>query len=198
MSEINDSSPEARPGLSRRTVVRTAANAAWMVPAISLVTEAPALAASGDTIAFGATSGSWSGLLGVVLPTLSLSIPINLGTKHSSSAVGLTVTITFPTLRRNITPNAPSGWTVSPTGSGAGPFTFTKSANVAAPATVTFAPTFSDTLITLTGYATPPNETLGLTTSANSTVTSPPPATFTSTGQVGGLTTVSGSLTLSN
>jgi hypothetical protein len=170
-----------------------------MVPAISLVTEAPALAASGDTMAFGATSGSWSGILGVVLPTLSLSVPITLGTKHSSSAVALSVVVNFGTaLKRNITANPPSGWTVLPTGASTGPFTFTKTANQAAPATITFAPTFSDTLITLSGYATPPNSVLGLTMSANSTVTTPPPATFTDTGVVGGSTTVSGSITLSN
>lgn len=39
--------PDSPPGLTRRAVVRTGANLAWAVPAVSLATAAPALAVSG-------------------------------------------------------------------------------------------------------------------------------------------------------
>lgn len=55
----------AEKGLSRRTVMRTGAHAAWAVPAISVATAAPALAASGPAA------------LSVILAPIGVRVPLN-------------------------------------------------------------------------------------------------------------------------
>jgi hypothetical protein len=84
------STAEANPGPSRRQVVRIGANLAWAVPAVSIATSAPALAASGKAslkfssfsatgstskviLKMGAVSNTGPGNAGVPMATMSLS-----------------------------------------------------------------------------------------------------------------------------
>ena len=46
--------------LSRRTVLRAAGHAAWVVPAIQVVSMAPAFAAASDVLQITAAAGTWT------------------------------------------------------------------------------------------------------------------------------------------
>ena len=132
--------------LSRRTVLRTAAHAAWAVPAIQIVAAAPSFAASGDALALTpAPTGVWD----LVANRMTATIRV----KNMSAAnptVGLQLTVIFPNVyvykTRNRTlriSNVTSGWRagrVSYSGSGTGrtaTVVFTASSQVAPGATST-------------------------------------------------------------
>ena len=76
--------------ISRRRVVRTAATAAWAVPAIQLATAVPAFAASGCCNVSVAGSAHWraDGLN-------YIDIPLDLSNGCNTSVTGLTVTLTI-------------------------------------------------------------------------------------------------------
>lgn len=143
-------------GLSRRTVVRSAAHAAWMVPAISLITQAPALAASGDTLSFVTPTGSINGGLNQV----TINAPVKNTSTHNTAiaANGLVVVVDFT--GTGMTPTqvstAAAGWTSSISGL---KVTFTHTAAIAAPTTTPFAP-----VIKVTGGAA--GKSVGLTATA--------------------------------
>lgn len=99
-------SPSDQP-LSRRTVLRTAAHAAWAVPAIQLVSAAPAFAASGDTLAFAGTP-SWASK-----KILNVSFVVT-NTSPGTQADGLTVTLTMtPAPTAGITLPIAGAWTIA-------------------------------------------------------------------------------------
>ena len=82
-------------GPSRRSVVRTAAHAAWAVPAIQIATSAPAFAAASDTLAFTAGSGDWD------TSTYPRTVQVMATVRNNSVAdttANLQVTVTFPNL----------------------------------------------------------------------------------------------------
>jgi hypothetical protein len=79
--------PEA-PTISRRRIVRTAATAAWAVPAIQLATSVPAFAASGCCDLTVTGTGQWSeGELNYV------TIPLNISNGCATAVTGLTVVL---------------------------------------------------------------------------------------------------------
>jgi hypothetical protein len=113
------STTDANPGPSRRQVVRIGANLAWAVPAVSLATAVPALAASGKgklqlssfsaaasttkvTMKVGAVSNPGPGDAGIPTATLSLSpkpkgitkVTGSSGWKQSGGKTGLKFTST--------------------------------------------------------------------------------------------------------
>lgn len=57
MPDTSDES--ARPRVARRTVLKTGAHAAWVIPAVQVATQVPALAASGDGLAITSATGSY-------------------------------------------------------------------------------------------------------------------------------------------
>ncbi len=122
--------------VSRRTLVRTGATAAWAVPVISVATAAPAMAAvSGGLSVSG--SGSYANKNSTALP-LTITVTNN----RTSAASGCSVTVSFPS---GWTPSCtqPSGWTVS-TGN-AQTHTFNSSAAIPGSGTTTFTSTFTVT-----------------------------------------------------
>jgi len=130
---------EGRSGLSRRTVMKAGAHAAWAIPAITVVTSAPAFAAQSgqptcDPVPSG--SGAWTG------PSSTRAIPctVSVANKGAADTVGLVLTASFPT-GWDPTVGAPSnGWTVSKS---VNVFTFTPPSQVGAGKTATFDVTFS-------------------------------------------------------
>ena len=81
--------------ISRRTVIRTAAHAAWAVPVISAVSAAPVFAANSNELLFQSASGVWTLPTGGEFePFVTASLVVeNLG---GSDALDLKVTVTFP------------------------------------------------------------------------------------------------------
>lgn len=131
--------------LSRRTVVRAGAHAAWVIPAVSLVTAAPALAASNHTLQFTATSAAKAnnGNGQPYTPTVTFTLHNN---SAATTTAGLQVTITFPSTAGNITPPASvSGWSISPTTVQNAPasFTLTRTTQLAGGADATFSGVFT-------------------------------------------------------
>ena len=77
---------EAR-NVSRRSVLRTAAHAAWVVPMIQVVAAAPAFAASG-TLSIAGGSGFWNGA--------SNNLTLTVDVTAAPATTGLQVTFTLP------------------------------------------------------------------------------------------------------
>ena len=113
--------------LSRRTVLRTAAHAAWAVPAIQAVAATPAFAASGSgALAFTpAPTGVWSLSRNRMTATIQVK-----NTSTANPTIGLQVTVAFPNLyvykngnRTLAVSRVTTGWSASPvaySGSGTG------------------------------------------------------------------------------
>jgi len=95
-----------RSGMSRRTVVKTGAHAAWAVPAISLATAAPAMASSGAVLSISGTSANRA----VAILTASASVD-NTGTQTTS---GLQLIVDISSTSGNATgvtaATTPTGW----------------------------------------------------------------------------------------
>ena len=93
--------------LSRRTVIRTAAHAAWMVPVIHAASAAPAFAAaSGTTISVSANVTGWSST--ALSATFQLKVTVS--NTGGIAAAGVVVTLVFPS-KWNPTTSTPPGWT---------------------------------------------------------------------------------------
>jgi hypothetical protein len=134
--------------LSRRTVLRTAAHAAWAVPAIQIVAAAPTFAASGDVLALTPTpTGVWD--LGANRMTATIPVKNN---STANPTAALQVTAIYPNVyvykNRNRTlriSNVTGGWRagrVTYSGSGTSrtaTVVFTATAQVPAGATKTLA-----------------------------------------------------------
>jgi hypothetical protein len=144
--------PEAsRP--SRRAVVRTAA---WAVPAVSVVTAAPAFAASGDTWAV--TSSSWEGFSGggrgqtsVYYMRFVLTVPTGVTVTNPTATVQFGLDGSNQ-IRAGI--SEPSGWSTSKQDGNAGAFSlwwgrfvFTRG-TITGPATVNLDFTLNSLLFT--------------------------------------------------
>ncbi len=97
MNEQKGLSPDQRTGqrhLSRRTVLRTAAHAAWVVPAIQVVGLAPAFAAASDVLLLTpASSGQWTNNR----KSMTASVPVK-NNSTTDPTVALQLTVTFPNL----------------------------------------------------------------------------------------------------
>jgi hypothetical protein len=102
---------EERSGLSRRTVIKGAAHAAWMVPAITVVTQAPAIAASGNNPVITATSNTWNGKKLTATMTIE-----NKGTGATDAGMQVQVTVAAPPSgtysKPELTSATAANWTV--------------------------------------------------------------------------------------
>ncbi len=123
----------ASPFISRRSVVRAGATAAWSVPLIQVVGAAPAFAAvSGDTVLTLATpTGSYTSAT-----TLHVVASVTNSGTHSTTNLQLTVSLPTPA---SGTVTA-TGWTVSGSGTS---FVFTANAPVVASASLAIDVTFT-------------------------------------------------------
>jgi hypothetical protein len=105
-SPVQNNEPRS---ISRRRVVRTAATAAWAVPAIQLATAVPAFAASGCcNVTVGGTAHWRADGLNYI------DIPLDLSNGCSTAVTGLTVTLTICGLKDITYSGAeflPAGWT---------------------------------------------------------------------------------------
>ena len=99
--------------LSRRKVVGTAL---WVAPAITVLSAAPALAASGDTLSW-ATSPSAPIVGGSGNTQFTIGFTVRATSTHSTAAA-IAVTITFPAVDGAITlpTTVPTGWHTTSTG----------------------------------------------------------------------------------
>lgn len=171
--------------LSRRSVVRTAAHAAWAVPAIQVAATVPAYAAVSDPLTFTAGSGDWTQPLGY--PYVDVTTTVLNGSATDTTA-NLQITVQFPNMyvwspllgaNQTITiSNVTGGWsagTVTYSGTGTGrtaTVVFTATAQLAASAskTLTFRATTTRILVdpagadSLTLTATATNHVTGSTT----------------------------------
>jgi hypothetical protein len=82
---------EGRSGLSRRTVIKGAAHAAWAIPAIQVISQAPALAASGNDPQVTSTSSSWNGK-----KLTATGVITNKGTGATDAGMQVQVTVAPP------------------------------------------------------------------------------------------------------
>ena len=78
--------------MSRRTVLRAAGHAAWVVPAIQVVSMAPAFAAASDQLQITAASGQWTlGSSDYVTGSVTVQ-----NSSTTDTTVALQLTLTFP------------------------------------------------------------------------------------------------------
>jgi hypothetical protein len=106
---------EERSGLSRRTVIKGAAHAAWMVPAITVVTQAPALAASGAAqLSFMSASGTHSGT------TITARVDVKNLNSQGTTAFQLSFQINTPAGAQAgvVSGGSPRGWGTGSVGTG--------------------------------------------------------------------------------
>jgi hypothetical protein len=190
MSHHEESNATGVGVLSRRTVVRAGAHAAWIVPAISVVTAAPALAASGTsrpTLTITNGSGTWATqnhITGTQYTFTNWAVSgitvTNVSTNPATDvATGITVTISFasstykPTTVVSVT-GLSANWTLDSTNTTATSYVFNYSGTVAVGSSTTaLTPTFNFT----TGQGTKPSgETAGTTAAAS--VSGSPGTTF--------------------
>ena len=105
-------------GVNRRTLLRTGAHAAWAIPAVQIVTQSPALAATGPAALSVTGTGRWTG------PKNAEGLDVNLTVENANTlpTTALQVVLTFPTGWSPST-TQPAGWS----GSGSGNvITYTK------------------------------------------------------------------------
>ena len=122
--------------LSRRTLVRAGATAAWAVPAIQVVAAAPAFAAGSG----GPTTLTPATPTGKYTSSTALNVTASVTNSGTQSANNLQLTITLPTAATGTV--TATGWTV--TGSGT-TFVFTADSPLVATASVGFDVTFAVT-----------------------------------------------------
>jgi hypothetical protein len=131
------------PHLSRRTLIRTAAHTAWVVPVISAVSAAPAFAASQDVLTVTAAPLTWGTETVSGTPTVYLDVRVTVtngpgGTLPSAVQVQITSIADGPAtvsrvLRRTGTGVTEGTW--NPNGDSTSPYSFTRSTNLANNAT---------------------------------------------------------------
>lgn len=107
--ERNTSEQHPRAGVNRRTLMRTGAHAAWSIPAVQLVTQAPAYAASGPAaLSVTATNSGWTGNSTV---NARFTVTTTVTNTNAQPTTNLSVTYTLPTgVNATVTP--PAGWSV--------------------------------------------------------------------------------------
>lgn len=125
--------------LSRRSVVRTAAHAAWAVPLVQVAAAAPALAASAGSLTAAAVINSWNG--SGTRQTFTLTVTV---TNTGNTSVALTsVTLSFPTGWNPTSSSLTTGWGVSGSGSATLSFTPSPARTLAAHTSATFTVTLN-------------------------------------------------------
>lgn len=124
-------------GISRRTVIKAGAHAAWAVPLVQVVAAAPAIAVSGScTLSITKASGKWPGGSG----KLNVSVTVAAATNATS---GLQVTLVF-TEGWQGGKAAASGWGVTgPTPTTPNTYVFTANTQIAAGGTATLTAQFT-------------------------------------------------------
>lgn len=122
-------------GVSRRSVMKAGAAAAWSVPLVQVVAAAPAVAVSGPTTLVASPGAAgWNG------NSANIAAPVTVRNTGSNDSLALQVTYTFKSGWTGGSATAPTGWTVSPpTGM---VFTFTADSQVAGGTEVSLAATF--------------------------------------------------------
>jgi hypothetical protein len=121
-------------GISRRTLVKGAAHAAWVVPAVQLVTVVPAFAVSGCNLAVTASSATHTGNNPNASGQQQLSVNLTIKNTQDTGASNVTVVLTFTSRYSITTPFSAPGWTVTRDGN---VFTFVATAPLAGGATTT-------------------------------------------------------------
>ena len=156
-------------GISRRSIMKAGAAAAWSVPLVQVVAAAPAVAVSGSaTLAVSAPPSGWNGR------SANLPVAITITNTGSVPTTNLQVTCTFDSAWTSGKATA-TGWAVQPTGvATTKTYTFTASTQVAANATATLSITFNSS--TGQGFATNITVTATATNSSNAPGTSIPVA----------------------
>lgn len=202
MSHLKELSATTRRTVSRRTVVRTAAHSAWLVPAVTMVTSAPALAASAPgkpslTVTNG--SGTWGtvshsgntytytnwAVSGIVVGNPSTN-------PATDTATGITVTISFATSTFKpsslLTPTVTgTGWSFSASSSTATSYVFNYTGTVAPGGST---PALGATFPFSASFSNPGNKPSGETASSS--------AAATVFGSSTAFNTASGSITSTN
>lgn len=126
-------------GISRRSVIKVGAHAAWAVPLVQVVAAAPAFAVSGPPkLAFSGESGSYPAKNS---QTLNTSVTL---TNTGGGTQSLQVTFTFPSSAwtPSVDAGTYAGWSVDNSGQ-ATAHVFTALTQLASNASVTLAPTFT-------------------------------------------------------
>lgn len=110
---VGGDSAESTSGLSRRSVVRAGAVAAWSVPLVQLAAAAPSFAASGPADLSTSTIGTRTrGGAG----SKDVTFPINIINTNTLATTALTVTIPCALGGLSNTQVAPTGWTAVSSG----------------------------------------------------------------------------------
>ena len=145
-SDAGNSTPSGG-GISRRSVVKAGAAAAWTVPLVQVVAAAPAVAVSGaPTLVLSGAIGSWNG------NSVNLNGRVTLTNTGSAPTTSLQVTLTFDTAWTSGSASA-GDWTVSPSGvATVKTYVFTAQTQLAANASTTL--NFNFTSTTGKGFAT--------------------------------------------
>ena len=167
-------------GISRRSIIKVGAHAAWAVPLVQVVAAAPAVAVSGTT-----TRVSWAGFSGSYSSTdaRNLDVTASIANDGSTSASGVQVVLTVPVPVNGCT--TPAGWTVSRNGQD---FTFTKTTPLSGAASATLPVTFNlpspaGAALSLTGSAGASNAPF---VSSAASVAKAPDSTVAMVGTAGG------------
>lgn len=112
MTASDELAPEAHQhGTSRRTVIKAAGHAAWMIPAVQIASQVPAMATASDILTI-ANNGTYSDVA-AILTKVSLKNTKVHNSSHGAAASGLKATMTATTTAGNVTFNnvSASGWT---------------------------------------------------------------------------------------
>lgn len=134
-------------GVSRRSVMKAGAAAAWTVPLIQVVAAAPAVATSGmSTLALSGATGSWSG------KSANLNVQVTIQNTGAVATTSLQVTMTFGSAWTSGKASA-TNWTATPAGDTATKtYTFTAATQLAAGGTTQLVAKFASS--TGQGFAT--------------------------------------------
>lgn len=131
-----ENSSMTRRGVSRRSVMKAGAAAAWSVPLVQVVAAAPAVAVSGPAaLSATAGTGSWNG------NSANLNTQVTITNTGNNVTSSLQVTFTFDSPWTGGSATAPTGWTLG--ASSATSFTFVAGTQLAAGSNTTIAPSFA-------------------------------------------------------
>lgn len=109
---------EGRSGLSRRTVIKGAAHAAWAIPAIQIISQAPALAASGDAaLSVDSACAGWKAGTQGTTPTFTVTGNVYNTNSKPTTALEVDFTFAFSCDITNVTLGAAAWSAATSTGS---------------------------------------------------------------------------------
>ena len=138
MTSTEDLTPETHSGATRRTVLKTVGHAAWMIPAVQIASQVPAMAAA-STDQLSATNGSHSagGKAGKDLIISGVSVK----NESPTTATQINASVSFQG-GGTVNGATVSGWSRSGSGTSS-PVSFTSNATVAPGGSLAFAPTIT-------------------------------------------------------